>query len=87
MARQAKKPIKIEILCREKGLKLKELAIRADIKPRSLSEWTQRRTPTTDVYKLQRLADVLECEIEDILEPLDSYDPAQLKNTTQYKKK
>lgn len=82
-----KKPIKIEILRREKGLKLKELAIRADIKPRALSEWTQRRTLTTDVYKLQRLANVLGCEIEDILEPLDSYDPAQLKNTTKRKEK
>ena len=67
------KPIKIDLLRREKGLSVMELAERSGISKRTLDEWSQRRNIARDVYKLQKIAKVLECSIEDLIEPIETY--------------
>ena len=67
------KPIKIDLLRREKGLSVIELAERSGVGRRIIEDWIQKRCKTSNVYKLQKLAKVLECSIEDIVEPEENY--------------
>ena len=54
------KPIKIDLLRREKGLSVMELAERSGVGRRIIEDWIQKRCKTSNVYKLQKLAKVLE---------------------------
>ena len=49
------------------GLTQLELAEKAQISKRSIEEWEAERKPPTDVYKLHRIAKVLGCSIEDLI--------------------
>lgn len=49
------------------GLTQKALAEQADISYRTLQDWEDCRVKTSDVYKLHRIAVVLECSIEDLI--------------------
>ena len=54
------KPIKIDLLRRDKGLSVMELAERSGVGRRIIEDWIQKRCKTSNVYKLQKLAKVLE---------------------------
>ena len=67
------KPIKIELLRREKGLSVMELAERSGVGRRISEDWIQKRCKTSNGYKLQKLARVVEWSIENIVEPEENY--------------
>ena len=73
MAEPIQNPIKMDIIRIQKGMSLRELADRSGISKRTLDEWSQRRNIARDVYKLQKIAKVLECSIEDLIEPIETY--------------
>lgn len=81
-----KKPIRIDIIRAEKGISLPDLARRTGINRRTLEEWSQRRNVARDVYKLQKLACVLGCSIEDLIEPLDNYKQNKIKGENENEK-
>lgn len=76
MARPAtrKDPIRIDIVRQQRGMSVKELAEAAGVNQRSLEDWLQRRKKASNVYTLQKLARVLNCSIEDLIEPIENYD-------------
>lgn len=49
------------------GLTQEKLANDAGISKRAIEEWEANRKPPTDVYKLHRIAKVLGCTIEDLI--------------------
>lgn len=49
------------------GLTQKQLAEQANIPRRTLEDWELFKTKAVDVYKLHRIAVVLECSIEDLI--------------------
>ena len=49
------------------GLTQEKLADLAGISKRAIEEWEANRKPPTDVYKLHRIAKVLGCTIEDLI--------------------
>ncbi len=73
MAEPIQNPIKIDIIRREKGISTADLAERANVNKRTLEDWFQRRRVARDVYTLQKLAKVLECSIEELIEPEETY--------------
>lgn len=73
MAEPIQNLIKIDIIRREKGISIAELAETAGVNKRMLEDWFQRRRVAKDVYTLQKLARVLECSIEELIEPEESY--------------
>ena len=76
MARPAtrKDPIKIDVIRQERGMSVRELAEAAGVNQRSLEDWFQKRKKTSNVYALQKLARVLNCSIEDLIEPIENYE-------------
>lgn len=61
--------IKIQILMEALGLSTQELAQQSGVNKRTLDMWFQHKRTPNDVYKLQRIADVLKCNLQDIIEP------------------
>lgn len=57
----------IKALRTASGFTQQELADKAQISKRTVEEWEANRKPPTDVYKLHRIAKVLECTIEDLI--------------------
>lgn len=49
------------------GLTQEKLADLAGISKRAIEEWEANRKPPTDVYKLHRIAKVLNCSIESLI--------------------
>ena len=58
---------KIKALRTASGFTQQELADKAQISKRTVEEWEANRKPPTDVYKLHRIAVVLNCTIEDLI--------------------
>lgn len=65
-----KNPIKLTILRMEKGLTRQQLADRVDIDTRAIEKWEQRKVRVADVPvgKILRVARVLNCSIEDLID-------------------
>lgn len=57
----------IKALRTASGFTQQELAGKAQISKRTVEEWEANRKPPTDVYKLHRIAKVLGCTIEDLI--------------------
>lgn len=69
-----KDPIKIDVIRQERGMSVRELAEAAGVNQRSLEDWFQKRKKTSNVYVLQKIARVLNCSIEDLIEPIENYE-------------
>ena len=63
------KKIKMQMIMEDRGLSTRELAEKAGINKRTIEMWFQHLRTPNDVYKLQKIADTLECKLEDIIEP------------------
>lgn len=57
----------IKALRTEAGLTQKDLSEQANIPRRTIEDWELEKVRATDVYKLHRLAKVLGCTIEDLI--------------------
>jgi transcriptional regulator with XRE-family HTH domain len=57
----------IKALRTASGFTQQELADKAQISKRTVEEWEANRKPPTDVYKLHRIAKVLGCTIEALI--------------------
>lgn len=66
-----KDPVKIDIIRQQRGMSVRELAEAAGVNKRSLEDLFQRRKKATNVYVLQKLARVLGCSIEELIEPIE----------------
>lgn len=53
----------------EQGMSRLELSRRSGVPPRTLEAWAKRTRTHPDVYQLLKVAKVLGCSIEDLLEP------------------
>ncbi len=62
-------PIKMEILRKEQGISRQELSRRSGVPIRTLEGWSSRARLPRDVYQLLKVAKVLGCQIEDLIEP------------------
>lgn len=62
-------PIKMEILRKEQGLSRGELSRRSGVPIRTLEGWSARLRLPRDVYQIYKVAKVLGCRIEDLIEP------------------
>lgn len=62
-------PIKMEILRKEQGISRQELSRRSGVPIRTLEGWSSRARIPRDVYQLLKVAKVLGCHIEDLIEP------------------
>lgn len=49
------------------GMTQRDLAEKSNVPYRTLQDWEDCRVKTSDVYKLHRIAVVLECSIEDLI--------------------
>ncbi|NBI68865.1 XRE family transcriptional regulator [Pseudoflavonifractor sp. 60] len=67
--------IPIDRRCMEKGISRRELARRSGVPTGTLEAWGNRTRVPRDVYQLLKVAQVLECHIEDLIEP--EADPAE----------
>lgn len=65
-----KNPIKLTILRMEKGLTRQQLADKVNIDTRAIEKWEQRKVRVADVPvgKILRVARVLNCSIEDLID-------------------
>lgn len=61
----------IDKKCIEKGISRAELSRRSGVSVRTLESWSARVRKNPSVYQLYRVAKVLECHIEDLIEPED----------------
>lgn len=61
--------IPIDKKCIEMGISRTELARRSGVPIRTLEAWSRRINIPRDVYQLHKVAQALECHIEDIIEP------------------
>lgn len=61
--------IPIDRKCVEKGISRSELSRRSGVPARTLEDWGRRINIPRDVYQLYKVAQVLECHIEDLIEP------------------
>ena len=61
--------IPIDKRCMEKGISRRELARRSGVPAGTLEAWGNRTRVPRDVYQLLKVAQVLECHIEDLIEP------------------
>lgn len=59
----------IDKLLLEKGMSRSELARQSGVPVHTIEGWAVRRRTKPDVYQLYKVARVLECHIEDLLEP------------------
>ena len=53
----------------EIGMSRLELSRRSGVPARTLEDWAMRKKKSPDVYQLLKVARVLDCSIEDLLEP------------------
>lgn len=59
----------IDKRCIEKGITRVELSRRSGVPVRTLESWSARAIKSPNVYQMYRVAQVLECHIEDLIEP------------------
>lgn len=59
----------IDKKCIEKGITRAELSRRSSVPIRTLEGWSKRSRTSPNVYQLYKVAQVLECHIEDLIEP------------------
>ena len=59
----------IDRKCLELGISRLELSRRSGVSPRTLEAWGKRTRIPRDVYVLYQVAQALECQIEDLIEP------------------
>lgn len=59
----------IDRKCIEAGISRKELAQRSGIPYVTIDQWARRKRLPRDVYQLCKVAKVLDCHIEDLIEP------------------
>ena len=55
--------------CIEKGISRAELSRRSGVPIRTLEGWANRSRTNPNVYQLYKVARVLDCHIEDLIEP------------------
>ena len=55
-------------LCVEKGITRRELARQSGVPIRTIEGWAKRTCTSPNVYQLYKVAQVLGCHIEDLLE-------------------
>lgn len=55
--------------CIEKGITRAELSRRTGVPVRTLESWSARIRKSPNAYQLYKVAQVLECHIEDLIEP------------------
>lgn len=60
---------KIDRKCIEAGITRSELSRRSGVPIRTLESWGKRHRVPRDVYVLQKVAQALDCQIEDLIEP------------------
>ena len=60
---------RIDRRCIEAGISRTELARRSGVPIRTLEAWSRRLRVPRDVYQLYKVAQALECHIEDLIEP------------------
>lgn len=53
----------------DKGMTKKELAQKSGVPLPTIDQWTRRLRKNPNVYQLYKVAQVLECHIEDLIEP------------------
>jgi DNA-binding Xre family transcriptional regulator len=59
----------IDKRCIELGISRTELSKRSGVPLRTLESWSRRVRIPRDVYQLHKVAQALNCHIEDIIEP------------------
>lgn len=59
----------IDRKCVELGISRLELSRRSGVSARTLESWGKRTRIPRDVYQLYKVAQALDCRIEDIIEP------------------
>ncbi len=59
----------IDRKCIEKGITRAELSRRSGVPVRTLESWSARVRKNPSVYQLYKVAQVLECHIEDLIDP------------------
>lgn len=60
----------------EQGMTKKELADKSGVPLITIDQWTRRLRKSPNVYQLYKVAKVLGCHIEDIIEPEETEKPA-----------
>lgn len=60
----------------EQGMTKKELADKSGVPLITIDQWTRRLRKSPNVYQLYKVAQVLGCHIEDIIEPEETEKPA-----------
>jgi len=68
---------RIDRRCIEAGITRTELSRRSGVPLRTLEAWSRRLRVPRDVYQLHKVAQALECQIEDIIEPEQAEAQAQ----------
>lgn len=53
----------------ERGMTKKELAEKSGVPLGTIDQWSRRLRKSPNVYQLYKVAQVLECRIEDLIEP------------------
>lgn len=53
----------------ERGMTKKDLAERSGVPLVTIDQWTRRVRKNPNVYQLYKVANVLDCHIEDLIEP------------------
>lgn len=59
----------IDRKCIEKGMTRADLSRQSGVPIRTLEGWAKRARTNPNVYQLYKVAQVLECHIEDLIEP------------------
>ena len=59
----------IDKKCIEKGISRKDLSLQSGVPIRTLEGWSNRTRTNPNVYQLLKVAKVLGCHIEDLIEP------------------
>lgn len=59
----------IDKKCIEAGISRTELAARSGVPIRTLEGWAKRNRTRMDVYQLYKVAQVLGCHMDDLIEP------------------
>lgn len=59
----------IDKKCIEKGITRADLSRMSGVPIRTLEGWAKRARTNPNVYQLYKVAQVLECHIEDLIEP------------------
>lgn len=59
----------IDKKCIEKGISRKDLSIQSGVPIRTLEGWANRTRTNPNVHQLFKVAKVLDCHMEDLIEP------------------